>query len=217
MNQAPDRQVELLVARLLEPRLACIPPHEVLQVTQEAFAEIVAELGDDRERINRASEAVVLCVARRWGNIVQAGKASVLASRESAERIGLSPEQAIELATKGAARGVRQVGPVAFSQLRHELVNLVENFDELTALKGTPFIPREYPVIVPVDEDDWDFPSAEESWEDLRKSALPEPKTLKGWDFEEAEAPALKPRKSQRWAWLGLLLVLTALAFWLAH
>lgn len=228
MNQAPDRQVETLVARLLEPRLASLPPQEVLKVTREVFAQIVAELGDDQERIHKASEAVVMCVARRWGNIVQAGKASVLASRDSAEAVGLTPALAAELATQGAARGVRRVGPVAFSQLRNELCNLVENFDELTALKGTaPSGPRDLPIIVP-EEQDWDFPSAEESWEEeLQKVTSTEkiaaPVDLSAWDFDPSEdksplmklppapAPRQKP-KSLLWLWLTLMAILLAAA-----
>lgn len=214
MNQALDQQVEQLVARLLEPRLACLPPQQVLPVTREVFTQIVAELKGDRERIHRASEAVVLCVARRWGNIVQAGKASVLASRDSAEAVGLTPALAAELATQGAARGVRQVGPVAFAQLRNELCGLVDNFDQLTALQPRPYVARELPVIVPL-EDDSDFPSAEESWEEeLQKLApLQKPVDLSAWDFEEASAPEAAPRKAGRlWLWITLALVLLALA-----
>lgn len=231
MNQAPDRQVEELVKRLLEPRLETLRPGDVLKVTHEVFAQIVSELGSDRDRLHRASEAVVMCVARRWGNIVQAGKASVLASRDSAESIGITPSQAAELATLGAARGVRRVGPVAFSQLRNELCSLVDNFDELTSVRGTSFSgPREYPVIVPM-EDDWDFPSAEESWEEelarVAPEPLEEPTDLSAWDFDPAEeqaiaeaiiafpvtpvaTPAPKASKSFPWLWLTLFLLTLA-------
>lgn len=209
MSQATDPQLETLVARVLEPRLAGLPPQTVAGATREVFLQLAQELEGDQERVRLISEAVVMHVARRWGNIVQAGKASVLASRDSAEYLGLTPARAAEQAALGAASGVRLVGPVAFAQLRNELQSLVQNFDELTAFKAPPRS---------IEWDSWEFdlaePDLDELAESLRPSALPEPGPLVGW---EPAPPSARPgaRELQRWWWLALISLLTLGSSWL--
>lgn len=208
MIQAIDPQLESLVARALEPRLAGLPPQAVVGATREVFLQLAQELQGDQERVRLISEALVMHVARRWGNIVQAGKASVLASRDSAEHLGLTPARAAEQAALGAASGVRLVGPVAFAQLRNELQSLVQNFDELTAFKAPPRS---------IEWDSWEFdlaePDLDELAQSLRPTALPEPGPLVGWE-PALPAPEQK-RLASRWWWIALSSLLALGSGWL--
>lgn len=198
-----------MVARVLNPRLDGLPPQAVAGATREVFLQLARELEGDQERVRLISEAVVMHVARRWGNIVQAGKASVLASRDSAEYLGMTPARAAEQAALGAASGVRLVGPVAFAQLRNELQSLVQNFDELTAFKAQPRS---------IEWDSWEFDLAEPDLEalaqSLRPSVVPEPGPLVAW---EPAPPPTRPgaRKLKRWWWLGLTSLLALGSGWI--
>jgi hypothetical protein len=102
---------------------------ETTQQVMRGVVESVKHDADAEDRIRLASETAVLAVARRWGNVVSAGKASVLASREAAGLHGLDSLRAAQNAGLGAIEGVMRVGPVAYPVLRKELGPIVEGFE----------------------------------------------------------------------------------------
>lgn len=128
------------------------------EVTHRVMRGVVEGLSKSQDadgKLRRASETAVLTVAKRWGNVVLAGKATVLASREAASAIGMNSARAAEQASLGAAEGVLRVGPVAFPVLQKELTPLVDNFDVLFARsRNLPAVLEEKPLIVdPVPEE----------------------------------------------------------------
>ncbi len=132
---------------------------DVQKVTRKVVSSVIEGLSkqqDPEKRLRSVSEAAVLTVARRWGNVVHAGKASVEATCETAERAGLNLRAATEQATIGAVTGVKQVGPVAYPHLKRELAEFVEDLDELLERnKRLPAIPSgEHPIIVVADTDE---------------------------------------------------------------
>lgn len=145
---------------------------DVQAVTRKVVSSVIEGLSkqqDPERKIRSVSEAAVLTVARRWGNVVHAGRASVEATCETAERAGLNLRAATEQATIGAVAGVKQVGPVAFPHLKRELAEFVEDLDELLERnKRLPAIPSgEHPIIVP-DEDE---PEADQATETTDEAA----------------------------------------------
>ena len=103
------------------------------ETTQQVMRGIIECLKDDEDaesKIRIASETTILAVARRWGNVVSAGKATVIASREAASKHGLNSVKAAQQAGLGAIEGVMRVGPVAYPVLRKELGPMVEDFEE---------------------------------------------------------------------------------------
>lgn len=127
---------------------------DVEEVTRRVMASIIEGLGhqkDGVQKIRSVSEIAVLTVARRWGNVVHAGRATVEATKETAERVGMNRDKATEQASIGAADGVLRVGPVAYPHLKRELSELVANVDEVIERgRNLPAVyepPRE-PVII---------------------------------------------------------------------
>lgn len=103
-------------------------------VTHKVMRGVVASISEQDEAdwaIRRASHRAVLAVAKRWGNIVMAGKATVVASQEAASVNGLDSVRAAQQAGLGAIEGVLQVGPVAYPILQREISPIVEDFAEV--------------------------------------------------------------------------------------
>ena len=103
-------------------------------LTHRVMRGVVENLSDREDSdwaIRRASQGAVLAVAKRWGNIVLAGKASVAATREAACRFGLDSARAAQQAGLGAIDGALQVGPVAYPVLQREIAPMVEDFQEV--------------------------------------------------------------------------------------
>lgn len=127
---------------------------ESTRKVMQGVVEGVKDQKDAQAKIRQASETAVLTVARCWGNVVSAGKATVLATREAASRNGMDSEAAARQASLGAMEGVRRVGPVAYPLLRRELRPMVEDFDEAwdaEVNKERTFHSEELPVIVPME------------------------------------------------------------------
>ena len=114
---------------------------------------------------------------------------------------------------------------VSISELRQQ-VEAIGHWTQTYEAHGRT-IEVDVPIIVP-EEQDWDFPSAEESWEEeLQKVTSTEkiaaPVDLSAWDFDPSEdksplmklppapAPRQKP-KSLLWLWLTLMAILLAAA-----
>ncbi len=131
---------------------------DAVETTRKIMASVVEGLSHQKDgelKIRALSETAVLAVARRWGNVVQAGKATVEAAQHTAQRVGMNHRKATEEATIGAADGVRRVGPVVFPKFRDEVSNLVEDFDQVIGRsRNLPAVyqpPREHPIIVPLE------------------------------------------------------------------
>jgi hypothetical protein len=106
---------------------------EVTRKVMRGVVESIADQEDADWAIRRASHRAVLAVAKRWGNIVMAGKATVVATQEAASRAGFDSVRAVQQAGLGAIEGVLQVGPVAYPVLQREITPIVEDFQELLA------------------------------------------------------------------------------------
>ena len=101
------------------------------EVTRKVMRGVVESIHDQVDAdwaIRRASHRAVLAVARRWGNIVMAGKATVVATQEAASMAGFDSVRACQQAGLGAVEGVLQVGPVAYPILQREIMPIVEDF-----------------------------------------------------------------------------------------
>lgn len=142
---------------------------DLQDVTRRVISSVVEGLSHQKDgelRLRSVSEAAVLTVARRWGNVVHAGKATVEATQRAAEVVGMNPRKATEQATIGAADGVLRVGPIAYPHLKRELSGLVEDIDTLLANhRNLPAVyePVERPVIVPMGEVE-ELDSFEQEW-----------------------------------------------------
>lgn len=101
---------------------------EVTRKVMRGVVESIADQEDADWAIRRASHRAVLAVAKRWGNIVMAGKATVVATQEAACRAGFDSVKAAQQAGLGAIEGVLQVGPVAYPVLQREINPIVEGF-----------------------------------------------------------------------------------------
>jgi hypothetical protein len=100
-------------------------------VTRKVMRGVVESITDQEDAdwaIRRASHRAVLAVARRWGNIVMAGKATVVATQEAACKAGFDSVRAAQQAGLGAIEGVLQVGPVAYPILQREITPIVDDF-----------------------------------------------------------------------------------------
>ncbi|MBS2039449.1 hypothetical protein JST97_30970, partial [bacterium] len=106
---------------------------EVTRKVMRGVVESIADQEDADWAIRRASHRAVLAVARRWGNIVMAGKATVVATQEAASKAGFDSVRAVQQAGLGAIEGVLQVGPVAYPVLQREITPMVEDFQEVLA------------------------------------------------------------------------------------
>lgn len=166
------------------------------EVTQQVMRGVVESISDPTDAdwaIRRASHRAVLAVAKRWGNIVLAGKATVVASREAASRSGLDGVRAAQQAGLGAIEGVLQVGPVAYPVLQREISPIVEDLQEvldeerrsgewmLRSIERSSVVP---PIVQRVEEPSVPLDLAPEDYEEL----LPPPPR----SFEEA-TPVLEP------------------------
>ena len=101
---------------------------EVTRKVMRGVVESIADQDDADWAIRRASHRAVLAVARRWGNIVMAGKATVVATQEAACKAGFDSVKAAQQAGLGAIEGVLQVGPVAYPVLQREINPIVKIF-----------------------------------------------------------------------------------------
>lgn len=106
---------------------------DLTRKVMRGIVENLSEREDSDWAIRCASQRAVLAVARRWGNIVLAGKASVLGTREAACNSGLDSVRAAQQAGLGAIEGVLQVGPVAYGVLQREITPIVEDFEDVLA------------------------------------------------------------------------------------
>ena len=106
---------------------------ETTRKVMRGIVESIADQEDADWAIRRASHRAVLAVARRWGNIVMAGKATVVATQEAACRAGFDSVKAAQQAGLGAIEGVLQVGPVAYCVLQREISPIVEDFMGIVA------------------------------------------------------------------------------------
>lgn len=152
-----NESLELTVEDILNASLD--RGESVSEVTKRVITSVVEGLSHQKDgelKIRAASEMAVLTVARRWGNVIQAGKASVEATAVTAQKVGMNHRRATEQATIGAADGVMRVGPIAYPHLKRELAELVDDVDEVIARgRNLPAIyeSREHPVIVPMAEE----------------------------------------------------------------
>ncbi|MGE0492503.1 MAG: hypothetical protein AB7S38_25030 [Vulcanimicrobiota bacterium] len=152
-----NESLELTVEDILNASLD--RGESVSEVTKRVITSVVEGLSHQKDgelKIRAASEMAVLTVARRWGNVIQAGKASVEATAVTAQKVGMNHRRATEQATIGAADGVMRVGPIAYPHLKRELAELVDDVDEVIARgRNLPAIyeSREHPVIVPMPEE----------------------------------------------------------------
>ncbi|MCA9794392.1 MAG: hypothetical protein KC910_21440 [Candidatus Eremiobacteraeota bacterium] len=152
-----NESLELTVEDILNASLD--RGESVSDVTKRVITSVVEGLSHQKDgelKIRAASEMAVLTVARRWGNVIQAGKASVEATAVTAQKVGMNHKRATEQATIGAADGVMRVGPIAYPHLKRELAELVDDVDEVIARgRNLPAIyeSREHPVIVPMSEE----------------------------------------------------------------
>lgn len=124
-----DGAVEELIEKNLDPE-----NHDWSEVTRRVMRGVVESIHDPVDAdwaIRRASQKAVLAVARRWGNVVLAGKATVSATQEAACKNGLDIVRAAQQAGLGAIDGIRQVGPVAYPVLQQELTPMVQDFQEV--------------------------------------------------------------------------------------
>lgn len=101
---------------------------EVTRKVMRGVVESIADQEDADWAIRRASHRAVLAVAKRWGNIVMAGKATVVATQEAACKAGFDSVRAAQQAGLGAIEGVLQVGPVAYPVLQRMINPIVEDF-----------------------------------------------------------------------------------------
>ena len=101
---------------------------EVTRKVMRGVVESIADQDDADWAIRRASHRAVLAVARRWGNIVMAGKATVVATQEAACKAGFDSVRAAQQAGLGAMEGVLQVGPIACPVLQREINPIVKDF-----------------------------------------------------------------------------------------
>lgn len=126
-----DGAVEELIDRNLDPE-----KNDWSEVTRKVMRGVVESISDQEDAdwaIRRASHRAVLAVAKRWGNIVMAGKATVVATQEAAGSAGLDSVKAAKQASLGAIEGVLQVGPVAYPVLQRELTPMVSDIDDVLA------------------------------------------------------------------------------------
>lgn len=128
--QELGQAVEELIHKNLDER------RDWSDLTRRVMRGVVENLSDREDSdwaIRCAAQRAVLAVARRWGNIVLAGKASVLGTREAASNSGLDTVRAAQQAGLGAIEGVLQVGPVAYGVLQREISPIVEDFEDVLA------------------------------------------------------------------------------------
>jgi hypothetical protein len=104
---------------------------EVARKVMRGVVESISDQEDADWAIRRASHRAVLAVAKRWGNVVLAGKATVVGTREAAGQAGLDCTRAAQQAGLGAIEGVLQVGPVAYPVLQREISPMVEDLQEV--------------------------------------------------------------------------------------
>lgn len=123
--------VEELIQKNLDPDVQ--DWSELTRRVMRGVVENLSEREDSDWAIRCASQRAVLAVARRWGNIVLAGKASVVGTREAACNSGLDSVRAAQQAGLGAIEGVLQVGPVAYGVLQREIMPMVEDFQDVLA------------------------------------------------------------------------------------
>jgi hypothetical protein len=215
--------VEELIQKNLDPET-----QDWSELTRKVMRGVVENLSDREDSdwaIRCASQRAVLAVARRWGNIVLAGKASVVGTREAACNSGLDSVRAAQQAGLGAIEGVLQVGPVAYGVLQKEITPMVEDFQDVLAeerrsgewmLRSLERGMMEAPLLVPSREElqesidlcPEDYAQVEVPPALELPAAEPEP----AGDFVlapaavEAPEPAPRPGLLQRFrAWLGKL------------
>lgn len=128
-------QLDGAVEELIDKNLDGEKPDwsEVTRKVMRGVVESIADQEDADWAIRRASHRAVLAVAKRWGNIVMAGKATVVATQEAASRAGFDSVRAAQQAGLGAIEGVLQVGPVAYPVLQRMITPIVEDFQEVLA------------------------------------------------------------------------------------
>ncbi|MBT9587669.1 hypothetical protein IV102_30290 [bacterium] len=165
------------------------------ETTRKVMRGIVESISDQEDAdwaIRRASHRAVLAVARRWGNIVMAGKATVVATQEAACRAGFDSVKAAQQAGLGAIEGVLQVGPVAYCVLQREISPIVEDFMGVVAeerrsgewmLRSLERSGIELPVI---EQQEVEVSSLDLSEEDYRCSDVIQAQVLVS-DFEDNE------------------------------
>ena len=150
--------LESTVEELLEQSLAENPTgwSEATRNVMRGVVEGLSGQEDANQQIRAASEIAVLAVARRWGNIVSAGKATVTATREACGKTGLNSTLAAQQASLGAMEGALQAGPICYPILQQELSPIVENFEQMLINERRTFyveqVRHDLPIIVDVGE-----------------------------------------------------------------
>ncbi len=112
------------------------------EATHQVMRGVVEALKNEEnstEKIRNAAETAVLEVARRWGNVVSAGKASVAAAREVAGASGLDCTLLSQQAGLGAMEGALQAGPICYPVLQQELTPMVEDFTNVMKTQRRSF------------------------------------------------------------------------------
>ena len=184
-----DGSLEGTVEELLDQSLAENPTgwSEATRNVMRGVVEGLSDREDANQRIRSASETAVLAVAKRWGNIVSAGKATVTATREAAGRTGIDSTLAAQQASLGAMEGALQAGPIVYPLLQQELSPIVEDFEGVMTRERRSFYvdqaPHELPTIVRSFE-------SSEYLDDLDDGAIVETsvETFESMDTEDAAA-----------------------------
>jgi len=157
-----DGCIEELIGKSLDQEGADLS--EVTRKIMRGVVESIQDIEDADWAIRRASRKAVLTVAKRWGNVVIAGKASVVGCREAAGAKGLDTARAAQQAGLGAMEGVLQVGPIAYPALQREIQPIVEDLQEvlegerrsgewmLRSLERLPVVESSLEETTPVDE-----------------------------------------------------------------
>lgn len=197
------------VEELLEQSLEQDPTawSEVTRNVMRGVVEGLSDRDDATQRIRAASETAVLAVAKRWGNIVSAGKATVTATREAAGKTGMDSTIAAQQASLGAMEGALQAGPIAYPALHRELTPIVEDFENvLTRERRTFYVERarnDFDVIMPdyYGQSFEDIPSEEgivvlqpemDSREEADAAAMVRQALMEEFDFEESSMPVMQ-------------------------
>jgi hypothetical protein len=171
---------------------------EATRNVMRGVVEGLSDRADATQRIRAASETAVLTVAKRWGNIVSAGKATVTATREACGKTGLDSTLCAQQASLGAMEGALQAGPIVYPLLRKELTPIVEDFEKVLHKERRNFHvdrePADGPQVIDYNPTD-DAPAPVEAAVIEVVAPAPEPVSPAIAPEEPAPVPHLSPPK----------------------
>lgn len=112
------------------------------EITRSVMRGVVEALKNEKDptgKIRTAAETAVLAVAKRWGNVVLAGKASVEATRDALGAADMDVTAATQQASLGAMEGALQAGPVCYPVLEDALKPMVTDFQQVLQTQRKSF------------------------------------------------------------------------------